>query len=48
MVGKGYTELISVVKAKPLFKGYQQPKIPADLGFYDLRLPVSSQKMAIS
>ena len=30
---------MNVVKGKPLFKGHIQPKIPADLGFYDLRLP---------
>ncbi len=44
--GNGFTEWNNVVKAKPLFKGHQQPKIPADLGFYDLRLPEVREEQA--
>lgn len=36
--GKGHTEWRSVTSARPLFPGHYQPHIPADLGFYDLRL----------
>ncbi|MHB1459369.1 MAG: glycosyltransferase WbsX family protein [Armatimonadota bacterium] len=44
--GKGFTEWTNVTKARSKFSNHYQPHLPADLGFYDLRLPEARQAQA--
>lgn len=47
--GKGFTEWTNVTAARPVYRGHNQPNLPADLGFYDLRLDeVREQQMDLA
>lgn len=44
--GKGHTDWKNVGKSRPLFPGHYQPRIPSDLGYYDLRVPETREAQA--
>lgn len=47
--GKGFTDWRNLSRAQAKFTGHRQPRIPADLGYYDLRLPqVMEQQAALA
>lgn len=47
--GTGFTEWTNVTRARPSFAWHGQPHLPADLGFYDLRLAeVREQQAALA
>ncbi len=47
--GRNFTEWTNVTRARANFAGQNQPRVPTDLGYYDLRLPqVMQQQFALA
>jgi lipopolysaccharide biosynthesis protein len=44
--GPSFTEWTQVARSRPLYDGHPQPRLPAELGFYDLRTPETRQAQA--
>lgn len=44
--GPGFSEWTNVAASRKMFPGHQQPSIPGELGFYDLRFPETREAQA--